>query len=191
MHEHKQTPERGEVPEHDHGHDGHDHLHAHEHSHADHSHAGHTHSEHNHSEHSHADHDHSNPEGEVQLTEHEGALVASLVRDVAGSFDDIKTSLAKSLAKLADWVSENGGAVGHIKASLTDGTTIATLSTTGGAVSITAFPNPSPEPAPALTPGTQTSDPCHAEVAVIVLGVDAEALKTVVDTVLSSVLTPA
>jgi hypothetical protein len=153
----------------------------HEHDRADHLHTDHTHSEHNHS-----DHDHSDTNGELQLTEHEGALVASLARDVAGSFDDIETVLAECLARLAAWVSESGGVVGHIKASLTDGSTSATLSTTGGGVSIKKLPNPETDP----TSGAQTSDPCHAEVAVIVLGVDAETFKTVVDAVLCSVLTP-
>jgi len=170
MHEHNQDHKHGEALDHEHSHE---HLHEHEHT------QGHSH------DHSPSNHSHPNTKGELQLTEHEGAFVASLARDVAGSFEDISKALAEGLAELAGWVSENGGAVGHIKASLTDGATTATFSTTGGAVSVTTFPNPDPAAPP------KASDPCHAEVAVIVLGVDTKAFEPVVNTVLSSVLTPA
>jgi hypothetical protein len=132
-HEHGHECEHGHV--HSHEHEGeseheaqcggrrHEHENGHMHNH-DH---GHTHGRaHN--------HEHTDRFG-ISIAEHEGALVASLSFELAGGFAVAEQTLAAKLESLAAAVVRAGGIVGHIKAALTGDATIATLSTTGGAVS--------------------------------------------------------
>jgi hypothetical protein len=94
----------------------HQHKHDHEHAH-----------EHNHG--------HIDDLG-ILIIEHEGALVASLNLEFAGSIDDVEQVLATKLEALAAEVAKTGW-VGHIKATIQGDAAISTLSTTGGAVHIT------------------------------------------------------
>jgi hypothetical protein len=111
---------------HEHAH-GHAHGHDYDHAHGDH---GHAHGDHHH------DHQELTP-GVVDLQNHEGAQVATLQEFLQGDFKALESMLSAWLKALAQSVIEAEGIVGHIKASLSDGSSVSTLSTTDGNVNIT------------------------------------------------------
>lgn len=116
---------------------------------------GHHHGHHDHSEHEkhdgyhnllkHQDHhehdancgcateaDHS----EITVTRHEGAIICSVERVIAKEYAVVRDALEKEMKILAEWVEDQGGIVGHIKAFLTENAWSSMLSTTGGDVQI-------------------------------------------------------
>ncbi|MDR0839111.1 MAG: hypothetical protein LBN99_05655 [Oscillospiraceae bacterium] len=100
MHEHEH--------EHEHHHD-HDHDHEHEHHHHDHEHDAVT----------------SSAPGviEVEVTEHEEAIIASgALTLVCPDAEIVKTALGREIDKIALAVDNAGGIVGHVKASLISST---------------------------------------------------------------------
>lgn len=145
---------------HDHHCCGHDHDH---HAHHDHDCCGH--------DHSHHDHPHSHGTertvvwegGTIQLStqEHEGAVVCSArcqwTASASGREEDTLSGIMKDVAR---WVAENGGFIGHIKASLER--------RERKSFSITV------EDRLSVTPGSLT---CQAELAAIVFGVQPPALE--------------
>ncbi|MDR1422644.1 MAG: hypothetical protein LBI64_07265 [Coriobacteriales bacterium] len=134
-------------PEHEHhGHEGHGHEHSHGHGHGHKHHAYHT-------------HEHHSEDG-ITITEHEGALIATVELKLIGAYDEIERDLAKRLERLARMIEDTGGVIGHIKASLFGGGMVSTLSTTGSSV--------------AVSRGTDFSG--RAEVAAIVLAISEERL---------------
>jgi hypothetical protein len=134
----------------------HEHEHGHEHSH----------------EHGHGHvraHIHQEPAADgLSIEEHEGALVASFVQGLEGTLAAAETDWTARLESLAGAVTLAGGTVGHIKASITHGPSVSTLSTTGGK--------------PAVTRNEPTQ--CAIETVVIVFGLDENALRGIVSQVL-------
>ncbi len=127
-HEHHDHEHEHEHHHHDHDHD-HDHDHGHDHHHHDHEHGhdhGHDHDHHHH----HHDHDHdddceccSDENGiHIEHHEHEGANVVSGKCSVSGDYGKIREQLSAGLTSLADAINEQGGIIGHIKASAEVGT---------------------------------------------------------------------
>ncbi|GHT79722.1 hypothetical protein FACS1894104_4890 [Actinomycetota bacterium] len=122
-HQHKDNHDRNGSDNHGHGHSGH-HGHQHDYDAHDHGHG------HNHSE--------TDLQSAVSITEHEGALVASITLTYDGDYQKTKQNLSNGLAKLANWVNEVGGVIGHIKGSLIGEQTVTTFSTTGGPVNVSS-----------------------------------------------------
>lgn len=95
----------------------------------------------NHGHHDHASHDHhhradsENYEG-IEVSHHEGAIILSVERVITGEYELVRDTLSRELKILADWVEEQGGIVGHIKAFLAENGYTSMLSTTGGEVQI-------------------------------------------------------
>lgn len=85
--------------------------------------------------HHHATNTLTNHEG-ITVTHHEGAVICSAERVIAKEYGWVRNSLAMELKKLAEWVEEQGGIVGHIKAFLTELGYTSMLSTTGDDVQI-------------------------------------------------------
>lgn len=86
--------------------------------------------EHSHDDHENCNHDHSGIESHM----HEESTVVSGKREITGDIEIISEKLQTELKKLASWVEENGGIVGHIKAYLDGGGRGYMLSTTGDEV---------------------------------------------------------
>lgn len=113
---------------HEHSHEEHDCSHHHEHSHEEHDCQHH---------HEHSDYEHTNlasheHEG-ITISYHEGASVYSAEREFALKYEEAKSYVADKLEELSEWVQQNDGIVGHIKAFLTEQSRMAMLSSTGGA----------------------------------------------------------
>ncbi len=119
---------------HDHGHAAHEHGHGHghEHAHGDehehgcghehgHGHAAHEH-DHEHAAHEH-EHEHENRQllkkgGFVDYSTHEGASIASVSGSISMDAEKAREAMRDAMSKLAAWVNENEGLIGHIKCSL-------------------------------------------------------------------------
>lgn len=56
--------------------------------------------------------------GKITLSHHEGAIVCALEQDVSGNPEKLKNLVQSTISDLARWAAEQGGLVGHIKASL-------------------------------------------------------------------------
>lgn len=56
--------------------------------------------------------------GKVTVTHHEGAIVGALEQTVSGNAGERKALVRDAISGLARWAEEQGGLVGHIKASL-------------------------------------------------------------------------
>lgn len=80
---------------------------------------------HNHSEQNH---------NQIELHKHENALVCSGERDLSGNLEAVKEKMTSEIGILADWVEEQGGITGHIKALVDVIGPGFMLSTTGGEV---------------------------------------------------------
>jgi hypothetical protein len=80
--------------------------------------------------------------GKVTVTHHEGAIVGTLEQTVSGNSGEWKVLVREAISGLARWTEEQGGLVGHIKASLQtpEGTLI--FSCTGDEVHIRESPDP-------------------------------------------------
>ena len=96
------------------GHEHHDHEHAHHH-HGEECSCGHQH--HDHHDHEHHHHD-SNAPYIVDGHTHEGASVGTGALTVNGIYTDFEEAVKTALKGLADWVTAQGGIIGHIKSSL-------------------------------------------------------------------------
>jgi hypothetical protein len=79
---------------------------------------------------------HDDQSGSFSLTQHEGALIASLLFNEEGNTKAIEAKLESDLAALAAWIAEQGGVVGHIKATVSATTSVSSFSTTGGSVTV-------------------------------------------------------
>ena len=79
--------------------------------------------------------------GKVTVTHHEGAIVGALEQTVSGNAGERKALVRDAISGLARWTEEQGGLVGHIKASLQtqEGTVI--FSCAGDEVHIREFPD--------------------------------------------------
>lgn len=54
----------------------------------------------------------------IQLKHHEGAIVCSLEHRISGDPDNLKEIVYSTISEIAEWTIQQGGLVGHIKASL-------------------------------------------------------------------------
>lgn len=107
-HEHDENCSCG----HDHSHDKHHHHHEHDENCS----CGHDHS---HEDHHHHHHDHDpNAPYIVDGHTHEGASVGTGTLTVNGCRQTLEDVVKTELKTLADWVTEQGGIIGHIKSSL-------------------------------------------------------------------------
>ncbi len=110
-HHHEHSEDCGCGQHHEHGHEHHHHEHGddcdcgcnhdHEHEH----------------EHHHHHHDPNVPyiiDGHT----HEGASVGTGMLTVTGRYQELEETVQKELKALADWTTEQGGIIGHIKSSL-------------------------------------------------------------------------
>lgn len=77
----------------------------------------------------------TNHEG-ITVSHHEGAVICSAERVIVKEYRWVRDTLAGELKTLADWVEDQGGMVGHIKAFLTEKGYSSMLSTTGDDVQI-------------------------------------------------------
>ncbi|MBU4440692.1 MAG: hypothetical protein L6276_02520 [Acetobacterium sp.] len=95
---------------------------------------------HDHDDHKdHDHHEHQHPKlghNDISITHHENAVIVSAEREISGDYAQVKETLALGLKELADWVDNQNGLVGHIKAHLSAKGNSAMLSTTGDAVQI-------------------------------------------------------
>lgn len=63
---------------------------------------------------------------------HDGALVCSGDRNIFGDLTAVKKKLTREVGKLAEWVEENKGIIGHIKGLVDVRGSVYMVSTTGG-----------------------------------------------------------
>lgn len=70
----------------------------------------------------------------MKMHNHEGALVCSVEKEVVGELESVKDIIANELYMFAEWVEEEDGVVGHIKAFIEKSGSGYLLSTTGGIV---------------------------------------------------------
>ena len=54
----------------------------------------------------------------IQIKHHEGAIVCSLEHSISGDPDKLKELVYSTISEIAEWTIQQGGLVGHIKASL-------------------------------------------------------------------------
>ena len=54
----------------------------------------------------------------IQIKHHEGAIVCSLEHRISGDPDNLKEIVYSTISEIAEWTIQQGGLVGHIKASL-------------------------------------------------------------------------
>jgi hypothetical protein len=54
----------------------------------------------------------------IQIKHHEGAIVCSLEHSISGDPDNLKELVYSTISEIAEWTIQQGGLVGHIKASL-------------------------------------------------------------------------
>ena len=54
----------------------------------------------------------------IQIKHHEGAIVCSLEHRISGDPDKLKELVYSTISEIAEWTIQQGGLVGHIKASL-------------------------------------------------------------------------
>lgn len=80
--------------------------------------------------------------GKVTVTHHEGAIVGALEQTVSGNAGERKALVRDAISGLARWTEEQGGLIGHIKASLQTKEGTAIFSCTGDEVHIREFPDP-------------------------------------------------
>lgn len=80
--------------------------------------------------------------GRVQMRHHEGGIVCTVEQTVSGNHDDLTHLVRDTISGLARWTAEQGGLVGHIKASLQTSSGTLIFSCTGGDVHIRAFSDP-------------------------------------------------
>ncbi len=116
--------------DHEHEHH-HDHCHEHEHEH--------------HHEHNHTGHVHTHGEGctcsecssdsIIKIILHEGAVSASFNAETILSEEAASAVITENMLKLAEWVKENHGIIGHIKAAVTGGAGVKMFSITKNTVS--------------------------------------------------------
>ena len=98
---------------------------------------------HDHDAHKDHQHHHDKPgQTDIAITHHENALIVSVEREISGDYNHVKETLALGLEELANWVEDQNGLVGHIKAHLSEKGSSAMLSTTGDAVQIKETSNP-------------------------------------------------
>lgn len=79
--------------------------------------------------------------GKVTVSHHEGAIVGTLEQTVSGNAGERKALVRETISGLARWTEEQGGLVGHIKASLQTKEGTAIFSCTGDEVHIREFPD--------------------------------------------------
>lgn len=91
---------------------------------------------HDHDDHKNHDHHTKLGDNNISITHHENAVIVSAEQEIPGDYAQAKEVLALGLKKLADWVENQNGLVGHIKAHLSAKGNSAMLSTTGDAVQI-------------------------------------------------------
>lgn len=123
--------------QHEHEHHHHEHEYEHHHEHSDDCGCG-QHHEHDHGHHHHHDHDencdcgcshdhehehhhhHHDPNAPYIIDghTHEGASVGTGMLTVTGHYQELENTVRKELKRLADWTTEQGGIIGHIKSSL-------------------------------------------------------------------------
>lgn len=121
-------------------HCGHDHEHSsdcscgHDHEHSSDCSCGH---DHEHDSDCGCGHDHSHSHEGIESHMHDEAVVVSGKREIPGSLEKVKEDLTKELDKLAEWIEDQGGIVGHIKAYLDGAGDGYMLSNTGGGVQCT------------------------------------------------------
>jgi len=90
-------------------------------------------------------HDHQHPKlghNNISITHHENAVIVSAEREISGDFTQTKETLTLGLKELADWVDNQNGLVGHIKAHLAEKGKSAMLSTTGDEVQVKEIHHP-------------------------------------------------
>ena len=80
--------------------------------------------------------------GKLTIRHHEGAIIAALEQPVSGSGDSLKNLVHDTISRLSRWVTEQGGLVGHIKASLQTPTGTFFYSCAGDAVHVRECPDP-------------------------------------------------
>ena len=72
---------------------------------------------------------------DLTISRHENALICSVRFDLLMDFEEAAAKLGEKMEELKNWVDENDGFVGHIKAALLHEVRSALLSTTGEDVS--------------------------------------------------------
>ncbi len=73
---------------------------------------------------------------ELVVGRHEAALIASAEFVMNAGYEEALEKLGSKLQELADWVTENGALVGHMKAAVTLETRSALISTTGDGIRV-------------------------------------------------------
>lgn len=79
--------------------------------------------------------------GKLLLEHREGAAVCTLELPLSGGFGIMRECVRDTIAALAQWTQEQGGLVGHIKASLQTGSGTVVYSCTGDGVYIREYPD--------------------------------------------------
>ena len=159
----------------DHSHEGHDHSHeGHDHSEADHSHEGHDHSE---AGHSHEDHDHASEEASpVSIAYHEESVIGVFKYAVSEPYSQAIEMVEKKMFQIADAVDRQGGVIGHIKSFIVAESDRCMISITD----IEAGPQRR----------TLKDDSAHFETVVIVLNIEGESLRKIIEDAYSDYIGP-
>ena len=76
----------------------------------------------------------------IQIKHHEGAIVCSLEHRFSGNPDKLKDLIYRTIFEIAEWTIQEGGLVGHIKASLQTSCGNLTYSCTGDEIHIHEVP---------------------------------------------------
>ena len=79
--------------------------------------------------------------GQIQIKNHEGAIVCSLQQRVSGNRETLNNLVRDTISSLASWTAAQGGLVGHIKATLQIPTGTLIYSCTGDEVQIREIPD--------------------------------------------------
>lgn len=131
----------------------------HIHNHHEHDHHDHDHEHEHHHDHDHCSHDHNHED--IESHTHDESIIVSGKREIPGELETVKEKLTKELESLGEWIENQGGIIGHIKAYANGGGKGYMLSNTYGEVQCKE---------------TLKSD-VHVNIAVIVFKVDIEELE--------------
>ena len=158
--------------DHEHGHDDHDHdKHEHDHDH-DHDHE-HGHDDHDHDEH---DHDHDHDDSPVSISRHEESVIGVFKCAVSEPYARAVEIVEEKMTRIAEAVEKQGGVIGHIKSFVVAEGDRCMISITD------------------IEAGTQKralhDDSAHFESVVIVLCIEEEPLRKIIEEAFQEYITP-